>query len=132
MSSSDVTHIGILLCAVWAQMMHNGYKLNIPSRTYNMTVNHSRWILGTKMGHPDTWNDKTLIVYDDLIYGVRDGVIPDDFEFMLYECNEEGDVVEVIYKEVWFMVDNGYLAWSCTVPPGKDGTTYEVIRLSGG
>lgn len=28
------------------------------------------------------------------------------------------------------MVDNGYLSWSCTVPPVKDGLTYAVIRFS--
>ena len=95
-----------------------------------MAVNQSRWITGTTMGHPATWNDKTLILYDELIFGVRDGIIPDDFEFMLYERNKEGEVVEVIYKGVWFMVDNGCLSWSCITPSVKDGTTYEVLRLS--
>ena len=28
------------------------------------------------------------------------------------------------------MVDDGYASWSCTVPPGTDGTTYELIRFS--
>ena len=28
------------------------------------------------------------------------------------------------------MVDNGYLSWSCTVPPTSNGTTYEIIRFS--
>ena len=28
------------------------------------------------------------------------------------------------------MVDNGYLSWSCTVPPATNGTTYEMIRFS--
>jgi len=28
------------------------------------------------------------------------------------------------------MVDNGYLSWSCTVPPIKDGVSYEHIRFS--
>ena len=128
--SSDATHIAMLNCAAWAHVMHRGYKLSLPSRTYNMTVDHSRWILGSTMGHPATWNDKTLILYDELVCGVRDGNIHNDFEFMLYEKNEKGEVVEVCYQGVWFVVDNGYLAWSCTVPPVKDGTTYEVIRFS--
>ena len=28
------------------------------------------------------------------------------------------------------MVDNGYLDWSCTVPPDGNGTTYDDIRFS--
>ena len=38
--------------------------------------------------------------------------------------------MEAKYKGVWFMVDNGYLDWSCTVPPVKDATTYQTIRFS--
>ena len=128
--SSDATHVGMLSCAIWAKIMHKGFKLNIPSRTYNMTVTHSRKILGSTLGHPATWNDKTLQLYDELLCGVRDSVLHDTFEFMLYDIDEEGNVIEVPYKGVWFMVDNGYLSWSCTVPPIKDGTTYPEIRFS--
>ena len=110
--------------------MNKGYKLNILSITYNMTVNHSRWILGTTMGYPVIWNDNTLILYDVLVCGVRVGDIYDDFEFILYERDEEGEIVEVIYKGVWFMVDNGYLSWLYTVAPVKDDTSYDVIRFS--
>ena len=28
------------------------------------------------------------------------------------------------------MVDNGYLSWSCTVPPDNNGKSYKVIRFS--
>ena len=28
------------------------------------------------------------------------------------------------------MVDNGYLSWSCTVPPDNNGLTYKDIRFS--
>ena len=31
---------------------------------------------------------------------------------------------------MWFIVDNRYLSWSCTVPPTDNGTTYEIIRFS--
>ena len=69
-------------------------------------------------------------MYDELICGVKDSVTHDTFEFILYDNDEEGNVNEVPYKGVWFMVDNGYLSWSCTVPPIKDGTTYPEIRFS--
>ena len=61
---------------------------------------------------------------------VNDGIIPNDHEFMLYEHDKDGNIVEVVYKGVWFIVDNGYLSWSCTAPPVKGGMTYAVIRFS--
>ena len=57
--SSDATHIPMLKCPHWAHNNHKGFKLNVPARTYNVTVDHSRRILGSTAGHPGTWNDKT-------------------------------------------------------------------------
>ena len=128
--SGDGTHIIMLNCPSWATNSHKGFKLNLPARTYNLTVSHTKLILGSTTGHPSTWNDKTLVLYDPLIAGVRDGTKYDDFEFTLYEKRHNGDIVEAKYKGVWFMVDNGYLDWSCTVPPVKDATTYQTIRFS--
>ena len=128
--SSDATHIPMLKCPHWAQIAHKGFKLSVPARTYNATVDHSRRILGSTMGHPGTWNDKTLILFDELICNVKNGKIPNDYTFTLKERNERGQIVEALYEGVWFMVDNGYLSWSCTVPPDSNGTTYDVIRFS--
>ena len=61
MGSSDATHVGMLACPQWAQTEHKGFKLNIPSRTYNVTVDHTRKVIGTTCGHPATWNDKTIV-----------------------------------------------------------------------
>ena len=128
--SSDATHIPMLKCPQWAHNNHKGFKLSVPARTYNVTVDHSRRILGSTFGHPGTWNDKTLVLFDELICNVKNGNIPDDFEFKLYEKDMNNNIVEVTYKGVWFMVDNGYLSWSCTVPPDNNATTYETIRFS--
>ena len=59
-----------------------------------------------------TWNEKTLILFDELISKVHSGNIPEDYEFDLFEKVQDDNVVEVRYKGVWFMVDNGYLSWS--------------------
>lgn len=40
--STNTTHVVMLICAAWAHIIHKEFKLNIPSRTYNMTVNHCR------------------------------------------------------------------------------------------
>jgi hypothetical protein len=58
--SSDATHVGMEKCSHWLAQAHSGPKLNMPSRTYNITTNHRRRILGTTTGHPARWNDKTL------------------------------------------------------------------------
>ena len=60
--SSDGTHIGMHNCATWAANNHLGHKLNIPSRTYNVTVTHWRQIIESTCGHPSTWNDKTIVL----------------------------------------------------------------------
>ena len=128
--SSDATHIAMLKCPQWASQNHKGFKLSVPARTYNVTGDHSRRILGSTFGHPGTWNDKTLVLFDKLICDVKNGIIPDNFEFKLFQKNEHNEIVEIVYKGVWFIVDNGYLAWSCTVPPDKHATSYESIRFS--
>ena len=128
--STDATHVGMLSCANWATHNHLGHKLSVPSRTYNVTVSHCRQILHSTVGHPATWNDKTIILYDNFVRGVRDGEIFSEHEFTLFEKDENNEIIEVKYKGIWFMVDNGYLSWSCTVPPFKDGVTYEYIRFS--
>ena len=128
--SGDATHVSMLNCPSWASISHKGFKLNLPARTYNLTVTHSKIILCSTTGHPSTWNDKTLVLYDPLISGVHDGSKYNDYKFNLLERDVNGVVKEVSYQGVWFMVDNGYLNWSCTVPPVKDATTYQSIRFS--
>ena len=128
--SSDATHVPMLSCASWATNSHKGSKLNVPARTYNITVNHKRQILGSTDGHPGTWNDKKLVLYYTIIKNAHNGEYDDKHEFSLFEYDEYGAVIEIKYKGVWFVVDNGYLAWSCTQPPIKDPVSYEGLRLS--
>ena len=106
-------------CASWATLQHKGHKLNIPPRSYNITVSHSRQVLYSTSGNPLTWNNKSIVLYDTLVRGVHDGEIHSDYDFELLDYNENNDVVKVICKEVWFIVDNGYLSWSCNVPSEK-------------
>ena len=130
LGSSDATYVSMLKLSSWASIGHKGFKLNLPARTYNLTVSHSKQILSTTTGHPATWNDKTIVLFDQLLCGVHNGDLFDKNEFTLYEYDTNGNIVEVKYKGCWFMVDNGYLSWSCTVPPVKDASTYETIRFS--
>ena len=128
--SADATHVIMLKCASWASLSHKGFKLNLPARSYNLTVSHTKQILCSTTGHPSTWNDKTLVLFDPLLSGVHEGDLYNNFEFCLFEKNDSNEIVEVKYKGVWFMVDNGYLNWSCTVPPVKNAMSYQTIRFS--
>ena len=64
--SVDGTHVMIENCSDWAQNKHKGFKLNKPSRNYNVTCNHMREIIGCTRGFPATWNDKSMVLYDEL------------------------------------------------------------------
>ena len=52
--------------------MHLGYKLAHKARTYNITVNHRRRRMSTTRGHPDRFNDKTLVSFDVLVNELHD------------------------------------------------------------
>ena len=130
MGSSDAMHVSLLNLKSWATLSHKGFKLNLPARSYNLTVTHCKQILCSTTGHPSTWNDKTIVLFDPLISGVNDGNLYNECTFSLFERNRQGEIVEVQYKGVWFMVDNGYLKWSCTIPPVKDAETFQEIRFS--
>ena len=128
--SGDATHIGMLKCCYRLRNHHDSFKLNMPTRTYNMTVNHRRRILATTHGHPGRWSDKTLIRFDTLANQLKKGEIYSDMEFVLLEEDADGNVREIKYSGAWTIVDNGYLRWSVTVPPLKLWATYPQMRFS--
>ena len=101
--SVDGTHVIIKKCADWAQNIHKGYKLNKPSRNYNVTCNHMKEFLGCSKGFPATWNDKTTVLYDDFVRGIHNGDILPNFEFELLEYNADGVIVKQKYKGVWLI-----------------------------
>ena len=109
--------------------MHKGGNSKHPTRTYNMTVNHRRRILGTTKGHPGTWNDKTVVLFDTFGKEIKRGSILQDNVFYLLAARD-GEVVKVKYRGVWVVVDNGYHNWSCTVPPFKNSNFRDEIRWS--
>ena len=104
--------------------------MHLPGRTYNVTVSHSPQIFGITIGHPGTFNDKTVIIFDRLLADIHNGHLKKEHRFTLLESDEENNIVEVNYIAAWFIVDNGYLNWSCTVPPMKHALSYKFIRMS--
>ena len=67
----DATHVTMLRCPTTRSNKHMGSKANLPSRTYNIWVNHRCQILHTTRGHPAYWNDKTLAIFDTFVMQLR-------------------------------------------------------------
>ena len=128
--STDAIHIEMLSCPTWTNIRHKSYKLQNPARSYNVTVSHERQILHCTQGHPATYNDKSIINSDPFYNNIKDGKTFSKKDFTLFEYDSEGNVVEAHYKGGWLMVDNGYMDWSCTIPPMKKSLSYKFIRFS--
>ena len=75
----------MLKCANWARNIHKEPKIHVPSRTYNVTVTHSRQIIGSTIGHPGTFNDKTVVMFDRLLGEMHNNHLKDDHQFTLLE-----------------------------------------------
>jgi hypothetical protein len=128
--SCDATHVLHERISHAQQQSHNSFKMQGTARTYNITVNHRRYILSTTSGHPCRWNDKTLQLFDKFLNGIYKGKILQDVEFQLFQRNKKGEIISVKYKGVWVMVDNGYLRRSITIPPMKSSLDVREIRWS--
>ena len=61
---------------------------------------------------------------------MHESVFFSGYEFKLYGLNDNNDIIVITYKGAYFIVDNEYLDWSCTVPPMKHPLSHEDIRFS--
>ena len=86
--SMDACHIIIEKCSHRLKQNHIGGKSKQTCRSYNLTCNHRRQILHTTPGHPARWNDKTIVLYDELAVGMRSGKLMNDNIFELFDRNE--------------------------------------------
>ena len=128
--STDATHVILEKVEYRLRQSHLGFKLAHTARTYNVTVNHKRQILATTKGNPASWNDKTLVLFDDFVVSLKEGRNLEDVRFQLYERGPSRDVITVDYSGPWLIVDNGYLNWPVTVPPMTKTSSRAEIRFS--
>lgn len=128
--SSDCTHIVTDRCQYNLKNNHLGGKSSLTTRTFNLTCNHRRRILHSTQGGPGRWNDMTMVRLDRFISGIQDGSVLEDVTFKLLGYDQEGKVIDLQYKGVYVIVDNGYLDWSCTVPPFGVTNDIDEIRWS--
>lgn len=89
--SMDATHVLCEKIPHDMKQVHSGFKLAGTARTYNLVVNHQRRILCSTKGHPGRWNDKTLVLFDELATALKDGTNTelDSLPFFLYERDPE-------------------------------------------
>ena len=128
--STDCTHVTTERCEYRLKNNHLGAKSSHTTRTFNLTCNHRRRIIHSTHGGPGRWNDQTMVRLDQFISGIRDGLILQDNDFELLDYDRLGNVISVKYKGVYVIVDNGYLQWSCTVPPFTVTSDMDEIRWS--
>ena len=128
--SMDACHVTVEKCSHRLKQNHLGGKSKQTCRSYNLTCNHRRHILHTTGGHPARWNDKTIVMYDELARGLKNGTILQDNLFELFEKASDGSIITVKYCGAWLLVDNGYLNWGVTIPPMKQTMYVTETRWS--
>jgi hypothetical protein len=76
---------------------------------------------------PGRWNDQSMVRLDTFVSGIRDGTVLDDADFGLLAHDKDGNVTKLCFSGAYLIVDNGYLNWSCMVPPF--GVTNNIIEI---
>jgi hypothetical protein len=71
-----------------------------------------------------------MVRLDNFMMGIHDGMILSDNEFNLLLYNGDENIVQTTCTGVYVIVDNGYLSWSCTVPPFSTTNNIDKMRWS--
>ena len=58
-----------------------------------MIVTCARQVLKSKLGHAEKLNDKSLILFNELVSNVNQGEIPNNFEYILCDKDIEDNIV---------------------------------------
>ena len=126
--SCGCTHIVTDWCEYNLKNNHLGAKSSLTTRTFKSTCNHHRRILHTTIGGPGRWNDQSMVRMDSFVSGIRDGIILEDSNFELLAYNKAGHIKKLQFSGAYLIVDNGYLDWSCTMPPFGVSNIINKIR----
>ncbi len=71
-----------------------------------------------------------MVWLDLFVSGICDGSILDNVPFELLACDKMGSLKTLKFMGVYGIDDNGYLHWSCTVPPFGVTNNIEEIHWS--
>mmetsp|Transcript_6717 Transcript_6717/g.16503 ORF Transcript_6717/g.16503 Transcript_6717/m.16503 type:complete len:121 (-) Transcript_6717:25-387(-) len=71
LGSANACHIEMLNCHYQLRIHNSGFKISMPTRTFNLTVKYYRKILSTITGHLGWWNDKHLVSFDKFVMNIK-------------------------------------------------------------
>jgi hypothetical protein len=71
-----------------------------------------------------------MVWLNSFVSGICDGSILDDVSFELLACDKMGSLKTLKFTGIYVICDNGYLHWSCTVPPFGVANNIEEICWS--
>ena len=71
-----------------------------------------------------------MVRFDTFLKRVRNNEILTDNKFELLTYDKGCNVITVMYKGAYFIVDDGYLAWSCNIPPFSATNKIDETRWS--
>jgi hypothetical protein len=112
--SIDCVHIGWDMCPAGYQADCIG-KEGYPTLAFEVIVSHTRKILAVTQSFFGTWNDKTIVRYDDKVTNLRS--IPFYSNYKWYLQDSTGNLCE--HKGLYLICDGGYHRWSTLIPPYK-------------
>jgi hypothetical protein len=81
-------------------------------------------------GRTGGWNNQNMVRFDTFLTCIRDGHILTNNEFDLLSYDNKGNIMSIWFKGVYVIVDNGYLAWLCTIPPFSVTNKIDETRWS--
>jgi hypothetical protein len=55
-------------------------------------------------GHPASWNDKTLVFFDNFVVSLNEGHYLGDESFELYDSDRDGRIEKMEYRGAWLIV----------------------------
>ena len=68
-------------------------------------------IFSVTKAFPGSYNDKTIVRYDDMIRALRTDAMYRDFEYVLHD----GDGAEHVHRGLYAINDGGYHRWKTTI-----------------
>lgn len=106
LGSVDGVHVAWDKCPHRLQARHKGSKQK-PTRTFNVTVDHRKFIRHVASSKPGSVNDKTSVRYDPHLVRVRNGLYK-HFRYTLRGQERVGG---------YLLADGGYHKWRCLQCP---------------
>lgn len=114
LGSIDCVHVGWDMCPAGFHSDCNG-KEGYPTLAFEVIVSHSRKIMAVTQSFFGTWNDKTIVKFDDKVKKLRSLPFYTNYYWQLFSIN--GD--PMIQKGLYLICDGGYHQWPTLIPPYK-------------